>query len=195
VDARRAGGLVLLALGIVALVVGVIRVAGGDDGTSASEPAPTASPEEPSPKPTPEPTAEPEPSVEPTAEPSPEPPVETPDGFIAALGEALAGGDARFLFSRLHAFVFERYGEDQCRASLRALDVPDYAVEVLAVEGEGPFVYETDDLRRRVRGATMVRIRATEDGDTFVETDAHFLLEDGRYLWFTDCGTPLPGAP
>ncbi len=196
--ARRGVGVVLLAAGLGGIVVGLIGVLGGGGGTSSAaggaptSPTTAASPS-PTAEPSPSPTAEPSPS--PTAEPTEEPAAETPEEFFAALGSAFADGDVRFLLPRLHPFVLDRYGEEQCRASLGALDVPDYAVEVLAVQGDGSYVYETDDVRRRVHGATTVRVRFTEDGETFVETDVHVVLQDGRYRWLTDCGTPVAGAP
>lgn len=203
-DGRRVLGAILMVLGIASAIVGILglgdgggAVATGEPIPSASEaPSPTESPSEetPGPEPSEEPTAEP--TEEPSPSPEPEPAGETPEGFFAALGEAFRSGDARFLTSRLHQAVLDRYGDEQCRTALRNTVVPDYAVEILSVaEEEAAFVYETDGLRRRVHGATTVRVRFTQDGETFTETDTHIVLDGDRYRWLTDCGTPLAGAP
>lgn len=193
---RRVLGGAMVVLGIASSVVGLVGLLGEDGGVAAVERSPTVT-EEPTPTATESPTAEPtvEPTVEPTAEPTPESTAETPEVFFAAMGEAFSAGDARFLFSRLHPFVLDRYGAPQCRASLGDTEVPDYAVEVLEVEEDrGVFVYDADGLRRRVHGATTVRIRFTEDGETFIETDTHIVLTGDRFQWLTDCGTPIAGA-
>jgi hypothetical protein len=200
VSAQRIIGIVLVVLGLGASVTGLVRLLGGEGETAAPRPSPTATTDA-SPSPSETPTDAPSetpsetPSEMPSETPADEPTAETPEVFFMALGDAFAAGDTTFLFSRVHPLVFERYGRAQCRTSLASLDVPGYEVEVLAVEeGKSSFVYETDDLRRRVQGATTVRIRFTEDGETFVETDAHIVLVGERYLWFTDCGTPVAGA-
>jgi hypothetical protein len=213
VDGRRVLGGLLVVLGIASAIVGVLGLgdggdvaAGGSSPSVSAEPAPSESPStEPTDEPTDvapdEPTEEPadEPTDAPSAEPSDEPEgprAETPEAFFAALGEAFRSGDARFLFSRLHHAVVERYGAAQCRTALANTVVPDYAVEILDVaEEEASFVYETDGIRRRVHGATTVRVRVTQDGETFTETDTHIVLDGDRYRWLTDCGTPPQGAP
>jgi hypothetical protein len=196
VSALRILGIVLVVLGLGAFATGVVGLLSDEDATAAPEPGPTATTgSSSSPSETPSETPVDQPNSSPSETPGEEPTAETPEAFFTALGDAFATGDATFLFSRVHPFVFERYGRSQCRRSLASLDVPGYEVEVLAVEeGEGSFVYETDDLRRRVRGTTTVRIRFTEDGETFVETDAHIVLVGDRYRWFTDCGTPVARA-
>ena len=208
---RQILGVVLVALGLVAVVVGLVGLLGDDGGDATAESSPAgvtaASPTGPtSSEPTgPTATSPTGPTaISPTGPtatgptgptatgPAEEP--ETPEEFFAALGAAFAQGDQRFLSSRLHPFATERYGASQCRALFASFDLPDYDVEVLSVGDVAPFVYETDGLRRRVEGATTVRIRFTEDGSTFVETDTHIVLNGDRFLWLTDCGAPLAGA-
>jgi hypothetical protein len=190
---RRIAGASLVVAGVGASIVGLIGLLGGGEG---ADPATAASTPEPSASPAASGTASPTPSAEPThASPTAEPePPETPEVFFAALGRAFRSGDTRFLLSRLHPFVIDRYGEASCRAYLAGLDVPEYEVEVLDVEGDERFLYETDGLRRRVPSATAVRIRFTEDGDTFIETTGHIVGSGDGFLWFTDCGAPTGGA-
>ncbi len=180
---RQVLGAALAALGLISIVVGAVQLVVDDEGGSvAARPSPSI-----------EPTGSPTPTGSPSAEPTEEP-AETPEEFYAALSAAIVGGNQRFLITRLHPFTLERYGARQCRTYLLGLQVPGWELEVLSLEGEGPFVYETDGLQRDVEGATTVRIRFTEDGSTFTETDGHIVLVGNRYRWFTDCGTPVAGA-
>lgn len=195
---RQILGAAFVVLGIVSAVAGLIGVLGDDAGEVTAEPAPVGTtPDTPTPsiEPSESPTNEPSesPSIEPSESPAAEP-AEAPEVFFTALAAAFRENDVRFLFSRLHPFALERYGAGQCRAYFSSLDLPAYELEVLSVGDVGSFVYETDGVRRRVQGATTVRIRFTEDGTTFIETDSHVVLEGDRFLWFTDCGTPKAGA-
>jgi hypothetical protein len=191
VEGRRIAGVALMLAGLAAIIAGLVGLLGGDGGGATAEPSPSgaASPTDETASPSASPSEATVSTLSPTASPA-----ETPEEFFAALGAAFREGDGRFLFSRLHPFVIERYGEASCRSYLGGLDVPAYEVEVLDVEGTESFVYETDELRRLVPEAVTVRIRFTEDGSTFVETDGHIVLAGDRFQWFTDCGTPLGGA-
>lgn len=190
-----------MAVGLVATVVGLVGlVTERGDGSEAAAPArsspslapPTDAPSTPTPAGSP--TGASTPTAGPTDPPSDTPEPETPEAFFARFAEALATGDEGFLLSRLHPFVFERYGRPACRAYLGSLDLPGYGAEVLEVTGTGAWGWETDGLRRRVEDTTTVRIRFTQDGSTFTETDAHVVEDGGLILWFTDCGDPLEGA-
>ena len=193
-DGRRILGAALALGGLAAVVVGLIGLLDDEGpGGSVAEPSPAATATTgaaPSPTTATEtPTTTESPTSEPTTEPA-----ETPEEFFAALAAGFREGDARFLFSRLHPFVLDRYGAGPCRNYLGSLEVPAYELEVLEVGGTDVFVWGTDGLRRKVADATTVRIRFTEDGSTFIETDAH-IVQDGELMrWFTDCGTPKAGA-
>jgi hypothetical protein len=203
VGTKQLVGVALVAVGLLALVAGVVGVLMVDPGEDA-EPAPTgvtaaaptgptsAAPTGPTSAGPTGPTAATAPTGPTATGPAREP--QTPEEFFGTLAAAFAEGDGRFLFMRLHPATVERYGAAQCRGLFATFEFPEYSIEVLSVGDVGPFDYETDGLSRRIDGATSVRIRFTEDGTTFIETDSHIVLDAGRYRWLTDCGTPLEGA-
>ena len=175
---HRSLALVLLGVGAVITVVGVLGAAGVFEGNGASDDGDAKRP-----------------SVE-RSDRSPASTVapETPQQFLVQLSQAVRAKDATFLFERLHPFVLERYGETACRAYLGGLSTPAFNIEPLAVVGTGTWDWTTDGLTRAVPGATTVRVRATQDGNAYSETESHVVVQAGKVLWFTDCGTPIAGA-
>jgi len=187
---RKMWGIALILAGVV---LGAVALAGivGRGGSGIGERSAPSAPA----SPTSAATATPSPSASPSPAPSPSiEPAETPERFFARLSAALRSGRPAFPFARLHPFVFDRYLRADCRAYFGGLEVPGYDVEVLRTGETGSFRWETDGLRRTIPSATTVRIRVTEDGDTFTETDTHLVLRGGRYLFLSDCGTPKEAA-
>jgi hypothetical protein len=198
VGGRRNFAIGLAVAGVVLVGIGVAGLFSGDEATAGAS-GPTISPTI-SPSPSPSPSEAPTPSESPaeTASPTPEPletPLETPEEFFARFADALRSGKPAFLLARMHPLVLDRYAESDCRAYLGGLDLPDYDAEVLSVGRTKVFHWETDGISRDVAHATTVRIRFTEDGDTFIETDTHLVArDDGSLLFLTDCGIPKAGA-
>ena len=196
VGGRRNLALVLAVTGVILMGVGVAGLLSG--GEVAAEPAVATGSPSPSQSEAPTPTASsaPTPAESPAEDPTPSPePTETPDTFFARFADAVRGGKPAFLLSRLHPFVFDRYAGADCRSYLGGLHLPKYDVEILKVGGTKVFHWETDGISRDVAHATTVRIRFTEDGDTFIETDTHLVArDDGSFSFLTDCGTPKAGA-
>jgi hypothetical protein len=125
----------------------------------------------------------------------PAPAGESPQEFLTAWVAAHRAHDVEFLLARLHPLVIERYGEEQCRAYLDAIDGSAYGAEVLSVEpGTAPWLWVLDGIETLVDDAITVQVRRTEDGTTFFEAEGHLVLVDTEISWFTDCGTPLAGA-
>lgn len=169
------GGLALVVTGCLAMAAGVVWLV-----SSSSDDEPAAAPT----------TAATQATTTTTT-----PPAETPEEFFERWVAALRGGDAELLFERLHPTMFDRYDEAACRAYLGGLRAPIAEAEVLEVGGTGTWSWETDGLARDIPDATTVRVRRTEDGDTFIENDTHVVVgDDGLVRWFTDCGTPKEGA-
>lgn len=194
---RQILAVVLAVAGVITLGIGVAGLLSGDDvvrssdgaasSTGSPEPADTASA-------SPAPTPGESPAESPSPSPSPEP-LETPEEFFSRFTDALRSGKGAFLLARLHPFVLDRYAESDCRAYLGGLDFPEYDVEVLSVGRPKVFLWKTDGVRRDIAHATTVRIRFTEDGNTFVETDTHLVArDDGSFLFLSDCGAPKAGA-
>ena len=113
---------------------------------------------------------------------------ETAEQFAAALGRALSGGDAAFLKSRLHPAVVERYGDAQCSAFVAAANTPT-TIAAKGVDPPSVYAWQTDGVTRDVPNVNSVP--ATRDG---ADITLHLALLDGTWRWFTDCGTPQPGA-
>ena len=111
--------------------------------------------------------------------------------FFADWANALRTGDATFLYERLHPAVVDRYGDTACRAYVGAIQRPLAATEVLGTDpATAAWSWETDGRSTEIPDALGLRLRRTEDGSTYTESDVHVALVDGEVRWFTDCGTP-----
>lgn len=195
---RRNLGVALAVVGVIMVGIGAARLLSGDGSSgAASDPTGSAEPSgsvSVSSSEAPTPSESPSDNASETPSSSPEP-LETPEEFFSRFADALRSGKPAFLLARLHPLVLGRYAGSDCRAYLGSLDLPEYDVEVLKVGGTKVFHWETDGISRDVPHATTVRIRFTEDGDTFIETDTHLVArDDGSFLFLTDCGTPKAGA-
>lgn len=201
----------LLTLGAVLSVVGaVMLLTGDDDGDSvpqvaAGDPVPTQAPVEPA-SPAPEATATPVPEPTststaeatpaptatpvPTREPSPTPvPDEDPAEFLAILVEGLRG-DAELLVSRLNQATFDRYGREQCEAVLPTLADATAELELREVGEPETWEYTTDDVVTVIENAVPIEVSRVAAGQTLIQ-EVHWVLLDGRWTWFTDCGDPI----
>jgi hypothetical protein len=205
---RRALGAVLAGLGVVALAVGVLGLAGvigdgdgADQAAGAGErtddrPATEADRSSPSTAVT---TTTPRTTTT-VATPATTGPTtttlaaESPAAFFAAFAAAIRGRDTAFLVARLHPTVLERYSETACRTQLATIDQPRFDNTVVSVSGPAAWAWETDGLSRTLPDTLTVRVRSTLDGQSFTEQDAHVIVAAGKVLWFTDCGTPVAGA-
>jgi hypothetical protein len=187
---QRTLGWALMAVGAVAVVGGVLWLVADDDEPVAVEETTTTEPST-----TESSTTEATTTTAPSTTTTTAPPAETPEQFFTLWVAALSGGDADFLVGRLHPTVFERYDQAACQQYLGGIDAPAAEAEVLSVGDTVTWSWETDGLARDIPDATTVRVRRTEDGDTFIENDTHVVIgADGLVRWFTDCGTPKEGA-
>lgn len=123
----------------------------------------------------------------------PLPLAEQPRDFATGFTTAVQGGDVGWLLSRLHPAVIQRYGEEQCRAYVRASVIdPTLRLQVSGVTGPGTWAWATDDR------STVVDEVYRVDAHRFLrgtETTGNLWLAnvDGRLTWFADCGTPQRG--
>jgi hypothetical protein len=117
-------------------------------------------------------------------------PAETPHEFLSALGAALASADADLLVARLHPEVIARYGEEQCRPYVVAIQDPTAAFEVLSVSDPEPYLWVTDGLETEIPDTLSVDVIRTIDGQGTSVT-VHITEVDGQYTWFSDCGDPV----
>jgi hypothetical protein len=114
------------------------------------------------------------------------------ESFFGDWVRALAAGDEAFLVATLHPAVPERYGDAACVAYLGGITAPAATAEVLdVVDALGPWNWETDGRSTTITDAVTARLRRTEDGSTFIESEVHVALVADDVRWFTDCGAPL----
>ncbi len=112
---------------------------------------------------------------------------ETVEEFAVAFADALARGDADFLFDRLHPVVLAIYDEASCRETVttRVLPVTDYRLTG-PVTGPNPTEFtvgeETVSVPELFRAPVTFGFRGTD-----VETEGVFAPLDGEIRWFTDC--------
>jgi hypothetical protein len=111
--------------------------------------------------------------------------------FVRDLAEAIRTGNAAFLEEHLDPRVRVRYASADCTRYLAGIRQPTYQVEVLGVDGPGPWNWETDGRSEAIPESFTVRVRLTQDGTSFTNAEAHFVIGGGIVRWFTDCGTPV----
>ena len=207
-EPRIQAGWVMLGVGAILAVIGVVMLATGDDESgemravdAVEQPEPRATePVDPEPPATnaPEPTATlvppatPTPEPEPTATIVPTPtavPAEDPAAFLALLAEGLRG-DTEFLLSRLNQATFDRYSREQCAQALPPLADPTAELTLRDVGEPETWEYATDEVVTVIDGATPVEVSRVAASQTLIQ-EVHWLLVDGQWTWFTDCGDPL----
>jgi len=113
--------------------------------------------------------------------------------FYEGFNQAMADGDAAFLFETLHPAVLERYGEEACRTRLEEVVQDPIVVEVLELVDFGVWTYDQDEVLADIEHTYSVEVRLTLPDGSTVEQEAHVALrEDASVGWFTDCGEPVP---
>ena len=168
----------LIAVGVIAIVVGSLGLAlgwgstpGGRGAPAAAVPAPRSS------------------AVTSTTNPG-----EPPPEFLVTFVQALRSGDGTFLFDRLDPVVIARYGEQQCRASIPHLFDSTAMLALRSIGGPTTFEYATDSKSVSVPDVYTFAVEGVLGGQPATR-DVHVALVDGLFRIFFDCGDPLPGAP
>jgi len=110
---------------------------------------------------------------------------ETPQSFFGELSQSIATGNLTFAITRLHPNVIEAFGVEACTAALQSRVAPGYAIAVDAVGAAGPWTYSVPDGRtwdHPQAQSVTVRVPGTDE-----PAEAHLVLVDGTYRWFTIC--------
>ena len=205
-------GVVLVAAGVVVMVIGDddTNVAAGDAGPAGSSTtlpsvATTPSSSTPSSTSSVPTTAEPATTstaqqhdldhhhdVEPPRRPTTGAPVasETTEEFFAVLKGALDGGDAVTLLDRMNQATLDRYGADQCESYAASVAGTGLDATLLATDDLASWDYTTDEVTTTITGVVAADLERTVNDQTVPQT-THWQLVDGRYTWFTDCGSPV----
>ncbi len=119
--------------------------------------------------------------------------------FATNLAQALKVNNTTFLFDNLDPAVLRLYGADQCRQHInqRKAD-PTTKIQVLNVNGSGPWVYVTEAGSQQVTQVYTLTANVTQQG-TLTQTLVHFGVNGDQLDWFTRCSasseatsTPTP---
>ncbi len=196
-------GVVLMALGLLALVVGaVLTIGGGDDPDEVAVAIATANPTTTTSQvpttataPTTTTTAQPTTTTAPTTTTTaatttstvPIPTAADVEAFIAAFAQAIADRDVEFLFAKLHPVAVAQSTEASCRSLIET--------EIVLLEDY------------RVTGDVSVEQRTVSVGEDTFEVDPFFVVPvtftfqgtefnqaanlgafEGEVRWFTACG-------
>jgi hypothetical protein len=125
--------------------------------------------------------------IDPPAQPIPD----AISSFLARYTAALQQGDVDTLVALLHPLVIQRYGADQCRATIAGAGPdPAFAIQPTGVSGPGTWLFTADGASIEVRDAYTIAATVTAIGATD-ERFLHFGWSGGGLRWFTDCGTPI----
>lgn len=115
---------------------------------------------------------------------------ETAEEFFAILKGALDGGDAATLLERMNQATVGRYGADQCEAYAASVAGTGLDATLIATSDLASWDYTTDDATTTLSGVVVADLERTINDQTVPQT-THWQLVDGRYTWFTDCGSPV----
>lgn len=114
--------------------------------------------------------------------------------FIADFPRAIREDDRDFLLSTLNPAVLARYGDTRCLAMLGdGFADPSFALSLLRVRNPRDYTYVSDGLETVVPDTWELDVLAVSDegsGESWV----HYARTQDGLTWFTDCGSPLPGA-
>ena len=115
---------------------------------------------------------------------------ETPQQFLDQLAAAVRAGVVAFQLDRLHPAVIDRYGMDQCRADIATRTDPTRRYVVKSVSpATRPYDYASDGENVTIAEAITVEADVADHGQTQPVT-VHLAKSNGRYAYFSDCGTP-----
>ncbi|MGQ0824118.1 MAG: hypothetical protein ACT4OX_03625 [Actinomycetota bacterium] len=187
-NAKKLVGVVLIVIGVGADLIGILGTltGWGEDTTEVVLAAETAETTTVAPASSATSDVSAAPATEPPTPTTTSPPAETPEGFLSAMGAALASADVEFLVGRLHPAVIERYSDEQCRASVVAFQDPTAAFEVTGVGEPEPYTWVTDGIETEIPATLSVDVIRTVEGAGQSIT-VHITEVDGTFRWFTDC--------
>jgi len=115
---------------------------------------------------------------------------ESPAEFFTVLKAALDNGDAATLRDRMSEATIDRYGAEQCQSYAESVAGTGLDRVLVSTSELATWDYTTDGATTTIAGVTAADLEQTVNGQTIGQT-THWQLVDGRYTWFTDCGTPV----
>ncbi len=181
---------ILMALGVVLVAAGVVILATGGDDTPTSSPTSTTSTPPSSTTSSSTTTSTTTTSTTTTTTTSTVPvAAESPAEFFAVFQGAFDRADSDVLIERLNPAVVDRYGASQCQAYVESVAGEGLEGTLLSTSEVDSWDYTTDDLTTTVAGVIAAELERTINGQTLPQT-THWQAVDGRYTWFTDCGSP-----
>lgn len=103
---------------------------------------------------------------------------------------AIDDGDATTVLDRMNRATIDRYGIDQCEAYAASIAGVGLDATLVSTSDLASWDYLTDGVTATITGVVAVELEQVVNGQTVPQT-AHWQLVDGRYTWFTDCGSPV----
>lgn len=88
--------------------------------------------------------------------------------------------------------MIDLYGVNACQDYLETVIANPLQLEIVAVTGQGSWMWEIDERLTMIDSAFTVQVSITSQ-DQPARQEIHLgISEDGSIMWFTDCGDPLP---
>ncbi len=184
-------GKLLVGVGLALVLAGVVLFVTGDDGDTPADASPTTTTST-STTSTPTTSTASTTTTSSTTTTTTTVPVaeESATDFFALLRAALDGGDAATLVDRMNPATIERYGLDQCETYAASVAGTGLDAEVVAMRDLASWDYVTDGVSTVLTDVVEADLERTVNGQVVPQT-THWQLVDGRYTWFTDCGSPV----
>jgi len=110
------------------------------------------------------------------------------EAFAQAFNDAFQSGDTEALFELLHPAVIDLYGAEACQAYFASVIENPIQIEVLEILEVGTWDWVIDERSTLI----VFTFKVTVQGKTSQHEIHLSLSDDGSFLWFTDCGEPLP---
>jgi hypothetical protein len=186
---RSQMGKLLVGVGLALVLAGVVLFVTGDDGDTPADASPTTTT---STSTTSTPTTSTASTTTTSSTTTTTVPVveESATDFFALLRAALDGGDPATLVDRMNPATIERYGLDQCETYAASVAGTGLDAEVVAMRDLASWDYVTDGVSTVLTDVVEADLERTVNGQVVPQT-THWQLVDGRYTWFTDCGSPV----